>query len=53
MLPEPMTPPEADLRGTEPPWKVFVDLAVEQYGLSREEAQKLVDSVRSERGQVQ
>lgn len=53
MLPEPMTPHDADVRGTEPPWDVFVDLAVEQYGLSREEAQKLVDSVRADQGAVQ
>lgn len=53
MLPEPMTPQDADLRGIEPPWEAFVDLVVEQYGLSRDDAQRLVDSVRSEQGAVQ
>lgn len=53
MLPEPMTPPDADVRSTEPPWEAFVDLAVQQYGLSHHDAQNLVDSVRVKQGPVQ
>lgn len=45
-LPEPLTPPDCDLRGVEPPWDLFTKMAVSQYGVSWEEAQAATDQLR-------
>jgi hypothetical protein len=43
---DPLTPADCDLRGMEPPWDAFTDLAVQTFGLSPEAAKARVDEVR-------
>ncbi|MCX5516214.1 hypothetical protein [Kaistia algarum] len=42
-LPAPLVPPEVDLRDTPPPRDLFISMAMQQFGLSREAATALVD----------
>lgn len=44
-LPEPPVPRDLDLTDTPPPRDLFIAMAVEQFGISEEEATALVDLV--------
>lgn len=45
-LPDPLTPADCDLRGIDPPWELFVQLAIATYGIDRAEAEAHVDVAR-------
>lgn len=47
-LPAPLTPPDCDVRGIEPPWEAFVRLAVEWFGIAEEDARRHIDGLRRE-----
>lgn len=49
-LPDPMVPAEVDLRDEPVPLRLFVDLACEQFGWSRAEAEQLVMSYAQQHG---
>jgi hypothetical protein len=52
-LPAPLTPPTSNLRGSEPPWETFVQMAIDQFGVSREEAEKLVAKLKAQTPRMQ
>jgi hypothetical protein len=43
-LPNPLVPPEVDLRGAPLPLALFVEMAMRQFGLDRETAERTVRS---------
>jgi len=45
-LPEPLSPPDCDLGGIEPPWEAFVQLAISTFGVSEQAARELVEEQR-------
>jgi hypothetical protein len=44
-----MTPPDCDLRGVEFPREIFVEMAMGQFGISRQQAEEMVDAVIAQR----
>jgi hypothetical protein len=51
--PKPLTPPAANLRGSEPPWETFVEMAMDQFGMSREDAEKMVAKLKAQTPRMQ
>ena len=47
-LPPPPVPADADLRGNEPPWDTMIDLAIEQFGVSRTDAERYVEQAKAQ-----
>lgn len=46
-LPAPPIPPDVDLRDVPPPIDLFIEMAMAQFGVSREEATKMVLEVQA------
>lgn len=46
-LPEPLTPPDCDVRDKPIPWEFFEAMARVQFGLGEEEARALTNEVRT------
>lgn len=48
----PPVPPNVDLRDAPIPWEAFTELAMKQFGIGREEADRLIAQVRKEKGDL-
>jgi len=49
-LPEPLVPPEVDLRGLPLPLAAFVEMAMVQFGLDRETAERMIKRMAEAQG---
>ena len=47
-LPAPLTSADCEMHGIEPPWELFIRMAVEQYGVSEAEARRVTADLRGE-----
>lgn len=45
--PKPLVPAHVSLRGSEPPWDVFVEMQMSEFGVSREVAEADVEAAKA------